>query len=57
METPVAEETVVEGLQPGYLLHDRLVRSAIVAVAAVDRRSSDHLKTWLLGLLDVRAPT
>ncbi|WP_183858673.1 nucleotide exchange factor GrpE [Prosthecomicrobium pneumaticum] len=41
----VAEGTVVEVLQPGYLLHDRLVRPAIVAVAAADNRSSDHPKT------------
>lgn len=45
IETTVSEGTVVEVLQPGYLLHDRLVRPAIVAVAAADNRSSDHPKT------------
>lgn len=45
IEATVAEGTVVEVLQPSYLLHDRLVRPAVVAVAAADRRPSEHPKT------------
>ena len=36
------ENTVIQEHQPGYLLHDRIVRPAMVTVAAAPREEGEH---------------
>jgi molecular chaperone GrpE len=36
------EHTVIEEHQPGYLLHDRILRPAMVTVAAAPREEGEH---------------